>query len=171
MAGYKLRLARLADAYPIAVMSRELIEAGLSGWSWDPHRVGRALRARDTLVVVADVKSHVIGFGILDFGDTRAHLSLLAVERSYQRCGVARQMLNWLEEAALVAGIETINLELRATNGAAQGFYRALGFKETGYVPGYYRGVETALRMSRDIRRQIPKPVTDPLRLFPHASK
>ncbi len=169
MAGYKLRLACFADAYRIALMSRELIEVGLSGWSWDPQRVGRSIRSRDTLVVVAEVENHLIGFGILEFGDTRAHLSLLAVDPAYQRCGVARQVLNWLEEAALVAGIETINLELRATNDAAQSFYRALGFKETGYIPGYYRGVETALRMARDIRRCIPEPIIEPSRLFPKA--
>jgi [ribosomal protein S18]-alanine N-acetyltransferase len=121
------------------------------------------------LVLVAEVENHVIGFGILECGDVRAHLSLLAVDAPYQRCGIARHIVNWLEESALVAGIETINLELRATNDGAQNFYRALGFKETGYVPGYYRGVETALRMSRDIRRCLPEPITDPLRLFPKA--
>jgi hypothetical protein len=31
-----------------------------------------------------------------------------------------------------------------------------LGFQDGTYVPGYYRGIETALRMSRDIRRHIP---------------
>jgi len=38
----------------------------------------------------------------------------------------------------------------------ARDFYRAMGFHDTAYIPGYYRGVETALRMSRDIRRYIP---------------
>jgi [ribosomal protein S18]-alanine N-acetyltransferase len=166
MAGYKFRLARFADAYRIALMSRELIEVGLAGWSWDPPRVGRAIRSRNMLVVVAEVENHLIGFGILEFGDARAHLSLFAVDAAYQRCGIGRQMLSWLEEAALVAGIETIKLELRATNDAAQIFYRALGFKETGYVPGYYRGVETALMMARDIRRCIPEPIGEPSRLF-----
>jgi ribosomal-protein-alanine N-acetyltransferase len=169
MSGYTLRLARFADAYAIALMSRELIEVGLSGWSWDPQRVARAIRARDTMVLVAEVEGHVIGFSILNVGDTRAHLSLLAVNRSHQRCGIASHMLKWLEESALVAGIETIDLELRAINIAAQDFYRALGFREAGYTPRYYGGVETALRMSRDIRRRIPDPVTSPLRLFPQA--
>jgi ribosomal protein S18 acetylase RimI-like enzyme len=62
----------------------------------------------------------------------------------------------WLEESALVAGIASINLELRANNHAAQDFYRTLGYTQTAYVHGYYNGVETALKMSRDIRRHIP---------------
>lgn len=156
MPGLTLRVASPADAYSIAVMSRELIEAGLDGWSWAPDRVARSIRARDTTVLVAEVQDHLIGFAIMNFGDSQAHLSLLAVKPSHQRCGVARQMMSWLEESALVAGIEIINLELRATNDAARSFYRALGFTEATYIPGYYHGVETALKMARDIRRHIP---------------
>ena len=150
-----LRLANFADAQSIALMSRELIEAGLSGWSWDPKRVARAIQAKDTVVVAAAVRNHLTGFAIMNFGDEQAHLSLLAVTPSHQRCGIGRQIMAWLEESALVAGIATVNLELRANNFAARDFYRALGFTEAAYIPGYYRGVETALRMSRDIRRQV----------------
>ncbi|MCE9640927.1 MAG: GNAT family N-acetyltransferase, partial [Betaproteobacteria bacterium] len=101
------------------------------------------------------VRNHLTGFAIMNFGDEQAHLSLLAVTPSHQRCGIGRQIMDWLEESALVAGITTVNLELRANNFAARDFYRALGFTDSAYIPGYYRGVETALRMSRDIRRQI----------------
>jgi len=148
-----LILARLPDAYPIALMSRELIESGLSGWSWDPERVTRSIRARDTSVLVAEIQHPIVGFAIMNFGDTSAHLSLLAVGLSHHRCGIGKRMMGWLEESALTAGIASINLELRANNHAARDFYRALGFTETAYIPGYYRGVETALKMSRDIRR------------------
>ncbi len=155
MSGTDLRLANFADAQSIALMSRELIEAGLSGWSWNPGRVARSIEARDTLVVVAAFRAHLTGFAIMNFGDEQAHLSLLAVTPSHQRCGIGTRLMAWLEDSALVAGIATINLELRANNFAARDFYRALGFTEAAYIPGYYRGVETALRMSRDIRRQV----------------
>ena len=100
----------------------------------------------------------MVGFAIMDYGDSQAHLSLLAVAPSHQRCGIGKQMMAWLEESALVAGIGTINVELRANNYAALDFYRALGFHQTAYIAGYYSGVETALRMSRDIRRQVAYP-------------
>jgi len=151
-----LRLARPPDAFPIALMSRELIEAGLSGWSWDPERVVRSIVARDTIVLVADIRSHVTGFAIMNFGDAQAHLGLFAVTPLHRRCGIGRRMMAWLEESALTAGIATFNLELRAQNYAARDFYRALGFRDAAYIPCYYRGVETALRMTRDIRRAIP---------------
>lgn len=157
-----LRLATPADAYEIAVMSRYLIEIGLRGWSWPPERVASAIRARDTNVLVAEIKDHLVGFAVTDFGDTAAHLSLLAVKPSHQRCGIGRQMMDWLEEVALTAGITTIHLELRVNNFAARTFYRTLGYKEVSYLPGYYRGLETAVKMSRDIRRSISNRISQP---------
>ncbi len=151
----RFRLANVADAQSIALMSRDLIESGLRGWSWDPMRVSRAIQARETLVVVAAIRAHLTGFAIMNFGDEQAHLSLLAVKPSHQRCGIGTLIMTWLEESALVAGIAIVNLELRAGNFAAREFYRTRGFTEAAYIPGYYSGVETALRMSRDIRRQI----------------
>lgn len=151
-----LRLATPADAYEIAVMSRCLIEIGLRGWSWHPDRVVKAIRARATTVLVAEVEGKRVGVAIMEFHDTKAHLSLLAVKPTHQRCDIGRQMMEWLEESALTAGIATIVLELRANNFGARSFYHTLGFREAAYLPGYYQGTETALRMSRDIRRHVP---------------
>ena len=72
----------------------------------------------------------------MDFGDTAAHLSLFAVKPSHQRCGIGRQMMAWLEEAALIAGITTINLELRVNNFAARTFYRVLRLQGNVLHPG-----------------------------------
>src|SRR5713101_6045074 len=52
-----------------------------------------------------------------------------------------------------VVAIATIHLELRAANTIARGFYRSLGFTESAYIPGYYRGREMALRMMRVLRK------------------
>lgn len=151
-----LRPAIPADAYEIALMSRYLIEIGLRGWSWHPDRVIKAIRARETTVLVAEVQRCLIGYAIMEFGDSRAHLSLLAVKPAQQRCGIGRQMMDWLEESALTCGISTIELEFRISNLSARSFYLGLGYNETKYIAGYYQGAETALRMSRDIRRHIP---------------
>jgi [ribosomal protein S18]-alanine N-acetyltransferase len=157
MATPRFRLATVADAYEIAVMSRYLVEVGLRGWSWHPERVAKAIRARDTNVVVVEVERNFVGVAIMEFGDVKAHLSLLAVKPTHQRCSIGRQLMAWLEEAALIAGIGTINLELRTNNFGARCFYKMMGFKETAYIPGYYRGVETAVKMTRDIRRAVPQ--------------
>jgi len=152
LADIEFRLATPADAGTIAEMSRTLIEAGL-GWSWTRRRVDTALRHRDILAVAAVQGSDMAGFGIMDFGDETAHLSLFAVRADLQRQGIGTGMFEWLKRSALTAGIAQIRLELRARNLHAQAFYRALGFEQTGRMPGYYRGREHALRMALDLRK------------------
>lgn len=146
-----IRLATDADAQPIAVMSRCLIELGLRGWSWNPPRVARAIRSRDTCVIVADVDYLAAGFALAEFSDTRMHLSLLAVTVAQQRSGIGRALVAWLEASALTAGIGEIQLELRANNPGARFFYQALGFDLVGKLPGYYRGEESAFKMRKVI--------------------
>ena len=149
-----LRPASSADAMPIAQMSRELIEAGLP-WTWTPERVARNLGRHETLVLTARDAEHLAGFAIMQFGDERAHLSLLAVRAEYQRQGVARRMLQWLTDSALTAGIASIHLELRESNLGARRFYLEQGFAETLRIPRYYSGSETAVRMMREIRVKL----------------
>jgi ribosomal-protein-alanine N-acetyltransferase len=147
-----LRPGQTADAAKIASMSRDLIETGL-GWSWGPDRVARSIANRDTCTLLACERDRVVAFAIMYFGDEHAHLNLLAVRPSHQRLGIGKHMVTWLTESAYAAGIATIHLELRAANYTARSFYRSLGYTESAYIPGYYRGREMALRMVRVLRR------------------
>jgi ribosomal protein S18 acetylase RimI-like enzyme len=146
-----LRLAEPRDAAAIAVMTRDLIEAGL-GWKYDAARIGRAIRHRDTVVLAACERGALRGFAVMEFGDERAHLVLLAVSPAHRRRGIGRGLLEWLLKSARTAGIASVHLELRAGNEAARRFYRAMDFSETVLVPGYYGGREPALRMIRVLR-------------------
>jgi ribosomal protein S18 acetylase RimI-like enzyme len=170
-----VRLAEPRDAPAIAMMSRDFIEAGL-GWKYDAARVMRAIRDRETLTVVAcesgkaaaataaAARGALTGFAIMELGDERAHLVLLAVRPSHRRLGIGQRLLEWLLESARAAGMASIHLELRANNDAARRFYRAMSFYETVLVPGYYRSgegrKEGALRMLRVLRAPGPVPYT-----------
>ena len=169
-----IRLAEPRDAQAVAIMSRDFIEAGL-GWKYDAARMMRAIRDRETLAVVAcegaksgssanPSRGALAGFAVMEFGDERAHLVLLAVRPSHRRLGIGQRLLDWLLESARCAGMASIHLELRANNDAARRFYRAMGFYETVLVPGYYRGgegrKEGALRMLRVLRAPGPVPYT-----------
>jgi ribosomal-protein-alanine N-acetyltransferase len=160
-----VRLATLADAAEIADLSRALIETGL-GWSWTRARVARNITSPATTTIAACDAERLIAFAIMYFGDEHGHLNLLAVRPAYQRSGVGRHLVEWLEASALAAGICAIRLELRASNRAGRRFYERLGFTEVGRVPEYYSGVETAVRMARDIRRAATAQVPDWRRLL-----
>ncbi len=143
-----LSLARESDAKEIAEMSRDLIEHGLA-WSWTQGRVRRAILGRDCCVLVARRDHRVAAFAIMHFGDELAHLNLLAVAEEHRRQGLGRQLIGWLSQSVVEAGIFRIDLELRATNGDARAFYESLGFQSLNLVQGYYQGREPALRMTR----------------------
>ena len=145
-----LRLARAAEATTIANLSRDLIEYGLR-WRWTPMRVAASIRAPDVNVLVACIHQKIAGFAIMRYGDDDAHLDLLAVTPPFRRLGVGRQLLEWLEKCAVVAGIFSVGLEVRAGNEGAQLFYKRMGYRVLVHLPGYYQGVEAALRMGRDL--------------------
>ena len=150
MTTIQLAPARRDDAARLAAMSRRLIESGLDP-CWTADRVERQLRNHDSVVLTARLSGHIAGFAIMQYGDDAAHLNLLAVELGHRRRGVGRQLVAWLEDTARVAGTFAIRLEVRATNSGARAFYSALGYRETGWVRGYYQGVEDAVRFARDL--------------------
>ncbi len=151
MTQIRLGLAQADDALPIAAMSRQLIEHGLA-WSWDEDRVQKCLRNRDCAVLAARDRRRLVGFAIMEFYAIHAHLSLLAVKPGFQRLGIGRQLIDWLEASARTAGIFTVNLELRATNDGARSFYEKVGYREVGRKAAYYDGREDAVRMTHDLR-------------------
>ena len=146
----ELQLAQLSDAKRIAVMSRDLIEAGFP-WRWQAERIMQKIRDPNTNVLVARTPATIIGFGIMHYRMEDAHLLLLAVNPAYRRQGTGRDMVLWLEKCARVAGIRQIRLEVRERNRAARKFYQSLGYKETQTLPRYYNGREAAVSMTHEL--------------------
>lgn len=147
-----LRIGRTTDAQAIAVMSRDLIEAGL-GWTYTPEHVLRHLRAKDCLTVVAEDAGAVVGFAIAQYSTELAHLTLLGVDPARRRQGLGKRLLAWHIECCKTAQVHALRLELRAENVVAHTFYRTLGFVEVGVTAGYYAGLETGIRMELTIRK------------------
>jgi ribosomal-protein-alanine N-acetyltransferase len=148
---YRLEPARSGDATLLAAMSQAHIESGLKP-AWGAARIRWHVRDADSVVLTARTAAAIAGFAIMRYGEDVAHLNLLAVAPAHRRRGLARALVRWLEETALTAGTFIIGLELRAGNEAARSFYGALGYRELGQIPGYYQGVESAIRMVRDVR-------------------
>jgi ribosomal-protein-alanine N-acetyltransferase len=151
-----VRLARLGDAPRIASLSRTLIESGLP-WNWTPRRVAAHMRSREHLTAIAVEGGELAGFVLAQFGNQSVHLALLGVAQPYQRRGLGRQLVGWVEDSASVAGLFLMQLEVRANNQQARRFYASLGYRETSLAAGYYSGVEDAIRLERDLAITKPK--------------
>ncbi len=150
----ELSLAHRADAGRIALLSRNLVEHGLP-WSWTPQRVRRCISHPDYVVLVARVQQQLSGFAIMQFLQHHAHLCLLGIQPEYQRRGIGRRLVAWLEKSARVAGVFTVILEVRTSNEAAIRFYRRLGYTDDRVFRAYYSPTESAVRMSHNLRIEI----------------
>ena len=143
-----IRLATPGDARAIAELSRDYIEYGL-GWAYTPSRILKAIHSRTTNVVVVRERTDLLAAGVMEYGETAAHLVLLGVQPGLRRRGLGKHVLRWLEECAVTAGLRRVGVEARADNPGAVDFYLAQGYELRGRVPGYYRGVVEAVRLEK----------------------
>lgn len=77
----------------------------------------------------------------------------MTVRRRRPRSGAA--LIGFLEAEARVAGLLTLQLEVRVDNRDAQAFYRRLGFEPARVLHGYYQGVESAMLMTRALGASV----------------
>lgn len=143
-----VHLAQPEDADDIAALSRDLIERGLP-WTWRAARIRGAIRDPDTNVAVVRTDGALVAFGIMEYLEEDAYLSLLAVHAASQRRGVGRSLLRWLEASARVAGCRRIRVEARRDNGAARTFYNELGYHEVAVTRGRYGGDVDGVRLEK----------------------
>ena len=78
------------------------------------------------------------GLSVASLQPPQAELEIIAVDARFQRRGLARKLFEELVYQLGLAGVTEVVLEVRASNHAALGFYRATGWSKTGRRPRYY---------------------------------
>jgi ribosomal protein S18 acetylase RimI-like enzyme len=96
------------------------------------------------VLVVACIDERLVGSGQLMFarspnGRHRAELQKLLVARDARQRGVGRALMAALHESARQHGRSLLMLYTRVTGGAVE-FYKELGYREVGVIPGYTLG-------------------------------
>ena len=118
-----------SDPWPAAFFRSELEQAGI--------------HAR-----VAELDGELAGYSMALFVAGAGHLGNLAVVPGRRRRGIARRLVQDLLERARAEDADPLSLEVRVSNFAAQGLYRAHGFRLAGLRRRYYRDTgEDALIM------------------------
>jgi ribosomal-protein-alanine N-acetyltransferase len=110
-----------------------------------------------TRAELADLRSEVVGHGILWHAADEAELADLAVHPAFRRRGIAAILLDRLIEEARGTGVRAIFLEVRVSNDAAMALYVGRGFRRVGVRRHYYRrptenGVLLRLDLASDER-------------------
>ena len=90
------------------------------------------------IALVVEVNGKLAGLAVASLLPPQAELETIVVDTHYQRCGLARRLFEELAGRLRQTGITEVILEVRASNQAALGLYRRLGFVQTGLRPGYY---------------------------------
>jgi ribosomal-protein-alanine N-acetyltransferase len=146
------------DVPPVAA-----IEAAVFGREAWPAEVFQALlsafaQARPTRgslwVAEEPVSRAVIGYAGVEVSGLRGEMDLInvAVAGEHRRRGVGRALLRRAVAHSRRLGVPLLWLRVRASNRAAQRFYRTLGFKPRGRFAGYYEEPdEPAVIMAMDV--------------------
>jgi ribosomal-protein-alanine N-acetyltransferase len=103
-------------------------------------------------VVLEDDGGHCIGYGICVLAADEGEILNLAVDPKHRRQGSGRALALAMLDLLKTGGAGRVYLEVRRSNEAAIGLYRALGFVPLGERRAYYsQPREDALTMVLDV--------------------
>ena len=111
-----------------------------------------------TLSFVIKANNKIIGFCIASAVHDECHLQNICVDKEFKRQGLGKSMLETLTARCEVANLKQVILEVRASNSAAQNFYKQSGFSEIGRRKDYYKlddGRENAVLMCLSLEKQF----------------
>jgi [ribosomal protein S18]-alanine N-acetyltransferase len=118
------------------------IAAGLETaphWPREAYEVAlEASAAPLRIALVAENRGQVIGFAIASVVPPEAELETIAVSAGHQGGGSGEALLSALLGRLRSRGVQEVRLEVRASNLAAQSFYRAHSFAEFARREKYY---------------------------------
>lgn len=109
-----------------------------------------------TIYLVAEEGPGLVGYTGAQVLDKEVHVTNMAVEPEYRRCGLGSALLLECIRRGLERGARWLTLEVRQGNEEARCFYLEFGFEELGIRHGYYTdtGENAIIMATGDIRTQ-----------------
>jgi streptothricin acetyltransferase len=149
----------IADAYTFSLRWIERTSATELYNTYDDERLRRAM-SRVDLFLVAEVEGAPVGLlmVVLPKWTDAGEITDLAVDARARRCGAGRALVDVAVEFARTRGLRALWVEPRSDNAAAIEFYRALGFRLSGFNDRMYSNADdapgrTTLFMHLEVRR------------------
>lgn len=128
-----IRAFRTSDTLAVVDLWREV---GLTRPWNDPHRdIARKLTVQPQLFLVAiDDEGTLVGTIMAGYDGHRGWLNYLATSPRARGVGIARGLIEHVEEALRDLGCPKVNLQVRSTNAEVVSFYEHLGYRVDGTV-------------------------------------
>lgn len=128
------------------------IEQDSFEFPWSEDQFIRTLRQRNCIGMVAERNDHVEGYMVYELHKSRIHVLDLAVNESLHGCGCGTALMKKLQGKLSPERRNRILVEVRESNLDAQLFFKAMGFRATSVLRGFYDDcVEDAYLMQCNI--------------------
>ena len=114
------------------------IEETCFEFPWTAEEFRQCLQQPNCLGMVAEHGERVVGFVVYETPKSRLLITNIAVDPEFQRHGIARQMIRKLVTKMIHQRRHKVTVEIRETNLPALLCFRALGFKTTNTLKGFY---------------------------------
>lgn len=114
------------------------IERAVHAHPWTWGNFCDALHSNYQCKVYASATRELVGYAVMMLAVDEAELLNIAIASAQQRRGQGRKLLNEMLALARRHGMRRMVLEVRVSNLAAIGLYRAAGFTDIGLRRDYY---------------------------------
>ncbi|MDN6195577.1 MAG: ribosomal protein S18-alanine N-acetyltransferase [Atopostipes suicloacalis] len=124
-----------------------------NGSPWSLEQFEGLIAFKNVTTLIAEKKGkEIVALVIASKTNIEADIYMLAVKASEQGKGIGQELLQKLIQEMRANDLETIFLEVRESNSAANKVYQRLGFKQIGRRKNYYsKPKEDALMMKLNL--------------------
>jgi ribosomal-protein-alanine N-acetyltransferase len=106
--------------------------------AWNEAMLGDSMNSADVWGLLLELDAQPVGFGLCQQAGGDCEILTVAIIPTRQRCGLGRQLLQAIYDAAKSRRNPQIFLEVAEDNLPARQLYDHFGFTVTGKRPGYY---------------------------------
>lgn len=137
--GLLLRECRLEEAEALITLWR-LAEATV-GVTDTIEDIQRAIKEQASIVLVAEKDARLVGSVIGTFDGWRGNMYRLAVHTGYRRQGIARKLVDEIENRLAAIGVKRISVLVETDHPWAVGFWDARGYEHDRVIVRYVRNL------------------------------
>jgi [ribosomal protein S18]-alanine N-acetyltransferase len=147
---YEIRLLTDKQLQEVLLLNQRCFR---KGENYTKHTFAYLLSEPNTLSYrIASATEKLVAFIFITIAeDGVGHITTIGVAPEHRRRGLAQKLMLHAEEALRKRDINTIFLEVRVDNLAAQTLYRRLGYAIVQRLPKYYNGGEDGFLMVKSL--------------------
>ncbi len=141
----------LRSMRPEDIEAAHLLEQSVYRQAWSEQVFVDELGQSNRRYFVAEVDGTLGGYGGVMLVGSEAHITTVVVDPRFRQARIATRLMLALVDEALAAEADSLTLEVRVSNEAAQALYRRFGMAPVGVRKRYYRDEDALIMWVHDI--------------------